>query len=320
MRYRNVLPLLCVLVAQGCAVTSGFTPERVSEPPARAALPYEHKFFYDSLVDYGDWILIEPYGRVFRPDVNFVAWRPYTEGYWAPSDIYGWIWVSSEPFGWATYHYGQWGYDRFQGWVWQPGVVWAPAWVDWVANDSFVGWAPLMPPGSDAGLIPGGHYVFVPTSVLPSTNVGTGILTAQQVEPQISTAEQANNPVELGGTLIHRGPAIMDIERFAGPLQRVSVEDLVPRDLARQGFGPDASPDDSLAARAADEAVRAARRAGRKAAREARATVKAGVIAPGRLPVVRPLGAPDAQRGGVSGSDRETKLPNRRAAPADTTR
>ena len=52
--------------------------------------------------DDGDWTLIEPYGYVFRPHVNFVAWSPYQYGFWAPSDVYGWVWISAEPFGWAT--------------------------------------------------------------------------------------------------------------------------------------------------------------------------------------------------------------------------
>ena len=229
MRSRIVTTLLLALAAQSCAVTEGFTPEYTSEPAARAAMPYEHKFFYDALVDYGDWVLIEPYGRVFRPRVNFVAWRPYTEGYWAPSDIYGWIWVSQEPFGWATYHYGQWGYDRFQGWVWLPGTVWAPAWVDWVGNDAFVGWAPLMPPNSDSGLIPGGHYVFVPTAAFASTNVGNGLVSAEQIGQQAAQLDAANNPAQVGNAIVNRGPAIADIERFVGPLQRVRVDDLVPR-------------------------------------------------------------------------------------------
>lgn len=312
---RHALTGLIILSAQGCAMTSGFTPEPVTEPAARAAMPYEYKFFYDSLVDYGDWILIEPYGWVFRPDVNFVAWRPYTEGYWVPSDIYGWIWVSSEPFGWATYHYGRWGYDRFQGWVWQPGNVWAPAWVDWVANESFVGWAPLMPPNADAGLIPGGHYVFAPTAAMPSTNVSTSILTNPEVLKQISPDDEANNPVEVGGAIINRGPSIESIERVIGPVQRVRVDDLVPGDLVRQGYGPDPAEQDSLAA---EEAVRAARRAGLEAARDARAVAKAGAAVPLRIPVVRPLGAPDAKRG--SEFKPAKKQPAAKPAAPDSTR
>ena len=85
---------------------------------------------------------------MFRPQVDFSDWRPYSYGFWAPSDAYGWVWVSSEPYGWATYHYGRWYYDEFQGWVWIPGAEWGPAWVAWEQTDDYVGWAPLGPGGS----------------------------------------------------------------------------------------------------------------------------------------------------------------------------
>ena len=37
--------------------------------------------------DYGDWVLIEPYGYVFRPRVGFDTWHPYWDGFWAPTDV-----------------------------------------------------------------------------------------------------------------------------------------------------------------------------------------------------------------------------------------
>ena len=113
-------------------------PAAQTMPAAKLGLPPQYRAFYDELADYGDWTLIEPYGWCFRPAVNFVAWRPYSQGWWEPSDSYGWIWNSNEPFGWITYHYGSWFYDRFQGWVWQPGPVWGPAWVAWAQIDEEV--------------------------------------------------------------------------------------------------------------------------------------------------------------------------------------
>ena len=92
-------------------------------PAARAALRPEYRLFYDSLVDYGDWVLIEPYGFMFRPRVDFATFRPYADGFWAPSDPWGWVWISAEPFGWATYHYGRWGYSRRIGWFWALGIA-----------------------------------------------------------------------------------------------------------------------------------------------------------------------------------------------------
>ena len=68
------LPRLMLLVALPLGLVScaagTLVPERVSMPAARASLLPEFRIFYDSMVDYGDWILIEPYGYVFRPQVN----------------------------------------------------------------------------------------------------------------------------------------------------------------------------------------------------------------------------------------------------------
>src|SRR5262245_61087896 len=110
----------------GCAA-SGYVADAHPMPVARQALRPEYRLFYDALVDYGDWVLIEPYGYAFRPRVAVDLWDPYSDGFWSPTDIYGWVWMSAEPFGWATYHYGRWFRDDYQGWVWVPGLDWAPA-------------------------------------------------------------------------------------------------------------------------------------------------------------------------------------------------
>src|SRR5438132_1271400 len=46
-------------------------------PAARAGLRPEYRVFYDELKEYGDWVLIEPYGFVFRPRTRFNDWSPY---------------------------------------------------------------------------------------------------------------------------------------------------------------------------------------------------------------------------------------------------
>ena len=121
--------VLGFLTTSCAASTAEMQPAAHSMPAARAGLRPEYRIFYDTLNDYGQWMLIEPMGYVFRPQTEFNDWSPYAYGYWAPSDSYGWVWVSSEPYGWATYHYGRWFYDDLQGWVWVPGTEWAPAWV-----------------------------------------------------------------------------------------------------------------------------------------------------------------------------------------------
>src|SRR5262245_56127208 len=158
---RKLLAAALMTSLASCA-SSGFVPQTTTMPAARAALSPEYRIFYDALQDYGDWVLIEPFGFVFRPRVDFATFRPYQEGFWAPSEAWGWVWVSAEPFGWATYHYGTWFWDRFQGWVWVPGVDWGPAWVSWQIASGYAGWAPLRPGGGVGSQIPGGSYLYAP--------------------------------------------------------------------------------------------------------------------------------------------------------------
>jgi len=154
---RRFAVLLVALLASplSCATSGG--PPPPSQPVARATLAPPLRVFYDALIDYGDWILIEPYGYVFRPAINQTDWRPYNDGFWAPTDSYGWVWISAEPFGWATYHYGTWFYDRFQRWVWLPGLDWGPAWVAWEESNDYVGWAPAQYRGGE--MVPTGPFV-----------------------------------------------------------------------------------------------------------------------------------------------------------------
>ena len=134
---------------------------------ARLGLAPNLRPFYDELAQYGDWVLAEPRGWVFRPRVNSVAWRPYQDGHWEPSYTFGWVWESNDPFGWITDHYGFWFHDSFQGWVWQPQGSWAPAWVAWVQVGDFVGWAPLGPDDqTNYDRVPGGVFTYVPSNSL----------------------------------------------------------------------------------------------------------------------------------------------------------
>ena len=106
--------------------------------------------FYDELAPYGNWVSYHD-RYVWIPEDVDDRWRPYTEGHWAYTRRYGWIWVSDEKFGWATYHYGRWGYARDIGWYWVPGRRWAPAWVAWSYDHYDIAWAPLPPAPLCAG-------------------------------------------------------------------------------------------------------------------------------------------------------------------------
>ena len=135
--------------------------------------------FYDRLSPYGSWVSYQD-RYVWLPDNVSHRWRPYTEGHWAFTRRYGWLWVSDERFGWATYHYGRWGYARDIGWYWVPGRRWAPAWVAWSYADNDVAWAPL-PPGHDNdinisisfGDIPDYYWQAVPVSAFLSIDLSS---------------------------------------------------------------------------------------------------------------------------------------------------
>src|SRR6266705_2125054 len=120
-------------------------------PVARqaAAADVSVDLFYNNLSG-GNWIEVGDYGYGWQPDiaVSDSNWRPYSDGYWAYTDV-GWTWVSYEDFGWATYHYGRWSRLADYGWVWFPGsdLEWGPAWVSWRVGGGYCGWAPLPPRG-----------------------------------------------------------------------------------------------------------------------------------------------------------------------------
>lgn len=99
--------------------------------------------FYNDLSPYGHWIELSPDFVVWRPSAN-MSWAPYASGRWIWTN-FGWYWDSYEPFGFIVFHYGRWFYDDYYGWVWLPDNQWAPAWVEWRFDDSFIGWSPLPP-------------------------------------------------------------------------------------------------------------------------------------------------------------------------------
>jgi hypothetical protein len=103
-------------------------------------------YFNTSLSPYGSWVVVEGYGRCWRPTTVIYDsnWSPYGDrGHWVYTD-YGWYWDSDYAWG-ATFHYGRWFRDPRIGWCWYPDTVWAPSWVTWRSDDAYCGWAPLPP-------------------------------------------------------------------------------------------------------------------------------------------------------------------------------
>ncbi|OGL47743.1 MAG: hypothetical protein A2161_19965 [Candidatus Schekmanbacteria bacterium RBG_13_48_7] len=104
--------------------------------------------FYDMMSQYGIWVTVAPFGRVWRPYATN-DWRPYTYGHWIYLQQYGQTWEGYEPWAWAGYHYGNWIFDRNYGWVWIPGYDWHPGRVTWARSYGSIGWMPAPPSGYD---------------------------------------------------------------------------------------------------------------------------------------------------------------------------
>jgi len=100
---------------------------------------------------YGEWVVLPSVGRVWVPSV-WSNWQPYYYGIWVWTNAYGWVWYSYEPWGYITYHYGRWWWAPQYGWVWVPGNEWSPGWVIWIEGPSYIGWAPMGPRGTTAGM------------------------------------------------------------------------------------------------------------------------------------------------------------------------
>jgi len=70
---------------------------------------------------HGRWVEVDTYGSAWVPYSMGVSWSPYSVGRWCYRPVFGWTWVSYEPWGWLPYHYGRWYRSSIYGWCWLPG-------------------------------------------------------------------------------------------------------------------------------------------------------------------------------------------------------
>jgi hypothetical protein len=198
-------------------------------------------FFYDNLGDDGSWIEAGEYGYCWQPSVavSNTSWRPYSDGYWAYTDV-GWTWVSYEDFGWATYHYGRWVRLRGQGWVWAPGREWGPAWVSWRTGGDYVGWAPLPPRrGGDIYVdfspitsrvdidydIGPAYYNFIDVRYIGEPVLRDRIFAADQNVTYINKTVNVTNITYSNSTVYNYGPDYNTLSRYSTrPIQRLSLQ------------------------------------------------------------------------------------------------
>ena len=199
-------------------------------------------FFYNNLSG-GQWIEVADYGYGWQPDVAISDpnWRPYTDGYWAYTDL-GWTWISYEDFGWATYHYGRWARLADYGWAWFPGsdLDWGPAWVSWRVGGGYLGWAPLPPRGP--GIVYRGealvgpsvdvefdigpaYYNFVDVRYIGEPVLRDRIFAPTQNVAYINQTVNVTNITYNNNTVYNYGPDYNTLSaQSSRPIQRLAVE------------------------------------------------------------------------------------------------
>jgi hypothetical protein len=209
-------------------------------PQAEARTEISIDFFYDNLNDSGSWVDVADYGYCWQPTiaVSNRAWRPYSDGYWAYTDV-GWTWVSYEDFGWATYHYGGWIRLRGRGWLWVPGRDWGPAWVSWRTGGGYLGWAPLPPKRAgeywdespitarvdiDFDIGPA-YYNFIDVRYIGEPVLRERIFAAEQNVTYITKTVNVTNITYTNSTVYNYGPDYDTVSRYSTrPIQRLSLQ------------------------------------------------------------------------------------------------
>ena len=194
--------------------------------------------FHDALAPYGNWVNHRTYGQVWYPRNVAQNWRPYTDGYWAHTDDYGWLWVSYQPWGWAPFHYGRWAWDNWYGWIWVPGRTWAPAWVFWRSGGGYAAWTPMPPnvvwqPGVGLNIsyfnydrdIRWDSWVAVHEHDLPNRHINQHINPPSQNRQIINVTHYNNNVTLINNTIVNQGVPVKQIEEVT----RRPLEAVVPK-------------------------------------------------------------------------------------------
>jgi hypothetical protein len=201
--------------------------------------------FYSHLAPHGVWMEFEDGLVAWRPTIMRRGWAPYSIGRWIWTD-YGWYWDSYESFGYITYHYGRWYYDDYYGWIWIPDYDWAPAWVEWRYDDSYIGWAPLPPYAvfsinvgihfSFNYVTPYNHWHFVNYDYMCDPYVYDHYIGPKYKYRVFSSTKYRNDYGYSNGRIINRGIDVGEIRSRSGQdiRQRTLEQVSDPRELTRK--------------------------------------------------------------------------------------
>ena len=203
----------------------GYNDYNDEGPPPEPAVSQEA--FDQTLSPYGEWVYVEPYGRVWRPYNAVVGadFRPYaSNGHWVYTDQ-GWSFESDYNWGWATFHYGRWWMDPRFGWVWLPDTAWAPAWVSWRYGGGYVGWTPLPPRGITVVVDSfGPSWCFVETRHFVHPHFYEHVVWGPRASHYWGATVVVNNQVTYGNRRWYAGPPATHIASAVGaPIHPVSV-------------------------------------------------------------------------------------------------
>lgn len=143
------------------------------------------------------------------------VYTPYTNGQWVNTDA-GWYFKAPTPVEETVSHYGRWVNSPSAGWLWVPGRVWAPAWVDWKQNDSYVSWAPLPPSVYlDKGninnpVIADNNYVIVERKYFlePDVYKYSNIYPANEILIPVTNLSPTRGVMVVNNMVVNRGPDV----------------------------------------------------------------------------------------------------------------
>jgi hypothetical protein len=218
-----------------------------------------YRAFHRALARHGDWVYSDRWGEVWIPSDVPRGFHPYyTNGHWANTREYGWLWVSDYDWGDITFHYGRWVNDPDDGWMWIPGYVWSPGWVVWRSNNRYTGWMPMPP---DEGFLRGdssfsislnfGHtddnygysrwygrsydenrfasnWVFVGTGNLADRDYRPHAVSTSNVVNIINTTTNVTNYTVVNNHVVNRSIDARAVEQAAGhPVVAVSAATVV---------------------------------------------------------------------------------------------
>lgn len=161
--------------------------------------------------------------------VEPVDYQPYTNGQWVYTDA-GWYFKAATPPEEITSHYGRWVNSPSIGYVWMPGRVWAPSWVDWRENDTYVAWTPTSPASYIVNNVILGqpvveeNYVVVEKRYFVEPTVYKYMYKENKNKIMIKEWRSLDGVMVMNKTVINKGPDYTVIQTVSGnPFEMVKL-------------------------------------------------------------------------------------------------